>query len=253
LIFDQVNNMRRLLLPVKPQIYQPAKNIVYRRLRDAITRNQLMPSTRLRIEVLAKEFGVSPMPVREALIRLHAEGLVVSHPNRGAVVAPLSTDEIRHLYEARSVLEGYAAGRAAARATPRSMKLLRRILGDMGRLLAEKRYREYVARNRDFHDTIHEACGNPRLIEILRGLWEHTQRYRNLCGDLPEQVRRSYREHRAIVAALQAGRAGAVERIVHAHVLGSGEAVASHVERLTARETPRAAGLIPLKPQRRIQ
>jgi DNA-binding GntR family transcriptional regulator len=186
---------------------------------------------------------VSPTPVREALIRLQGDGLVDYRPNRGAVVAPLSADEVRHLYDMRSVLEGLAAARAAERVDDESLARLAALVDTMSRLLAEGRHGEVIAMNRDFHRSVHLASGNPILVATLEGLLDRTARFRNLYRDLPERVEQAHREHAAIVEALGRRDAAEAERLMRQNILGGSHAVVDHIARLAPEhrgEGPRA-------------
>lgn len=212
--------------------HRSAQNSVYESLRKAIVDNTLAPGTPLRATDLAQRLGVSPTPVREALIRLVSDRLAVGRPNRGVVVAPLSVEDVRNLYDIRSVVEGLAAARAAERIDAAGLARLRQTVEDMGRLLAAGRLRALIARNRDFHETIHAACGNPPLEELLRGLLDRTQRFRNLCVDMGDRLEQAHREHIAVLDPLERRDGALAEARMRANIRAAGAAVARHIEAL---------------------
>lgn len=213
-----------------PVWYQSAQNVAYQHLRQEIISNTLRAGTPLRVSTLAKMLGVSATPVREALIRLEADGLVAWRPNRGAIVAPLRAEEVRNLYEMRSVLEGLAARRAAASVDAPMLARLAQALGEIASLLEAGRYAESIDRNRTFHETIYEMARNPELTASLRSLWDRTLRFRHVHADLVEDFRQAYHEHRSILAALTRQDPEEAERITRMHVLRGAESIARHIE-----------------------
>jgi DNA-binding GntR family transcriptional regulator len=207
-----------------------AHDAAYHRLRHAIVENRLPPGTPLHAAKLAAQIGVSATPVREALFRLEADRLVVWRQNRSATVAPLRTDEVRDVYQVRSVLEGLAARLAAERAEDDLVGHLDRIVARMARHLSAGAHRESIALNRDFHGAIHERCGNLELQVTLRVLWDRTQRFRNLSVDLTSHLMEAHRGHEAIVRAIRDRRPDEAEQIARQHVLATARAVVAHIE-----------------------
>ncbi|HEX7125113.1 MAG TPA: GntR family transcriptional regulator [Thermodesulfobacteriota bacterium] len=228
-------------LAITDRGYRSAQTLVYDTLRRAIVTHRLAPGAALKAVDLAASLGVSPTPVREALIRLHADGLVVYRPNRGAVVAPLAADEVRHLYDMRGALEGLAAARAAERADADALERIGTLVEAMSRHLAEGRLAEVIAMNRDFHRAIHLASGNPVLADALEGLLDRTARFRMLYRDLPERVEQAHREHVALLDALRRRDAAEAEQLMRRNILEGSHAVVDHIARLAPEqrgETP---------------
>ncbi|HEX7127604.1 MAG TPA: GntR family transcriptional regulator [Thermodesulfobacteriota bacterium] len=215
-----------------------AQDVAYRRLRAMIVDNRLTPGTPLKAAVLAEEIGVSATPIREALIRLAADGLVVWRQNRGAIVAPFSAREVRQVYQVRSVLEGLAARLAAENADESLARRLEAIVDRMAAHLAAGAYRESVALNRDFHGAIHEQCGNPELLVTLRVFWDRAQRFRNLAVDLTSHLEAAHRGHVAILDAVRGRRPDEAERLAREHVLATSRAVAAYIDASWGRRRP---------------
>jgi DNA-binding GntR family transcriptional regulator len=148
---------------------QSVADQVYGVLRDRIARGEIERGARLHQEDLAAEFGVSRTPVREALRKLAAEGLVDLFANRGARVATTSADQLRSSYETRLVVEPGAARLAAARRLPDPIKAMR------AAVRAEERAGRSPAKlykaNRDFHLALVRASGNEELVRFMEHVW----------------------------------------------------------------------------------
>ena len=175
---------------------------------------------RLREEELAASIGTSRTPVREALRRLHAEGLVQVLPNRGAIVVDLSDEELDDIFELRFLLEGHGARRAATRATPEQVATLAKLCDEMERCLERtdaERFDDISRFNLEFHGTLHEAGGNPRLAPLISGLMLMPLVRRTFSRYTPEQLNRSFAHHRELVAAIEARDGTWAEAVMHAH------------------------------------
>ena len=116
--------------------------------------------------MLAKELEVSRTPVREAIAMLQAEGLLEGQQHRGAQVRSYTPGELEEIYDLRSILEGYAARRAATRITPRELARLRNSVERMEKL-KPKDLEQLVQQNGIFHDTILQAADSQRLVAMV--------------------------------------------------------------------------------------
>ena len=123
-------------------------------IREAIVDGRLEPGERLKEEELAREMGISRTPIREALLMLQAEGLVVAIPNRGAMVRVHTPEDLDDLYQLRALLEGHATRRAATRISEPEIELLRESCERFDALSPEDDLRELVRENLLFHNTI---------------------------------------------------------------------------------------------------
>ena len=147
---------------------------------DMLMNHDLDASARLNIDALARALGVSPTPVREALVRMEAEGLVVKEPRRGYTVTPLtSLEDLRALMDFRLLIEPEAAAAAARRVTAGEAAALRAFAGSGGAgdhdATANRLDMVYDA---TFHDRIAELGGNRWLRESLARLRSHLHMYR---------------------------------------------------------------------------
>jgi DNA-binding GntR family transcriptional regulator len=156
---------------------------VYKTILSSIISLQIEPDSRIAVDALARELGVSPTPIREALVRLEAEGLVVKTHLRGYRAAPkLTRADIEALFDIRMVLEPHAAKRAAEHRTEEHLAQLheindrmckRREVGDTA-----STYAEFAALDAQFHDLIAAASGNRLIQESLLRLHAHLHLFR---------------------------------------------------------------------------
>jgi DNA-binding GntR family transcriptional regulator len=144
---------------------------VYEMLRDKLMRGSFEPGQRLKIAELARAFGTSAMPVREALNRLIAERAVESLPNRSVRVPMLSKLALRDLREARFAVEGLAVERAAFNMTPATLALLHKLVGRQSITDAEHAAEASAEQNRAFHFTIYRQSTSSVLLPIIESLW----------------------------------------------------------------------------------
>ena len=190
---------------------------VHRELRRAIVDGVYHPGAPLRLQVLAAEYGVSFIPVREALRMLEVEGLVEIIPNRGARVAPLSLAAVEDVYSTRLALEINALRRGFDHITPdivqRGYELIDQIVKAFKR--GDNRAYEF---HRELHFLLYEASGSRWLIQMISTLWDHTDRYRRLSMPLNEDIDGLGREHEAIFAAIEKGDRDAASAALRSHL-----------------------------------
>lgn len=174
-------------------------------IRDMILNGQLKPGDRLRQDELATTFGVSAMPIREALRQLQAEGLVTFQPRRGAAVASLSLSEYEEIYRMREELEILACGWAAEDFDRISTADLRKLLAEIEE--AEAHPEDVYPRLqlvREFFFTVFEASEKEHLLRILSSLWDLSQQYRRYFSSIPEIVPQRLSNYRSVLQACEA-------------------------------------------------
>jgi DNA-binding GntR family transcriptional regulator len=185
---------------------------VYTRLREEILSGALEPGTELQEVALSENLGVSRGPIREAIGRLAAEGLVTVRPRRGAVVRALSTEEFLEAYQVREALEVMAVRLAVPRLTEADVAALEAYVAEMTSCAERGDTQGFFEANSGFHRAFFDISGNRMLVDLYRGLCSQIDRYRLRSLELRGNVQRSIAEHKAI---LRAARAGDVERAVH--------------------------------------
>jgi DNA-binding GntR family transcriptional regulator len=197
----------------------PSGERVYQGLRLAILRGQLVPGARLVELNLAAEFGVSRTPVREALKRLSAEGLVTSDASRGLIVRGLSFREVEEIYEVREVLDGLATRLAARRISPQELAKLELLVQMMDEHNQRGDVEGLVQDNVRFHEVICEAARNDWLQLTVRGMTDFVRRFSHTSYMNEERNDRVLEEHRAVISALERGDGEAAERLARQHVV----------------------------------
>lgn len=185
--------------------YSRMSDLAYQELRDAILSGQLGPAARLNQDELARRLGVSRAPVRDALNRLEAEGLVKTLSRTGGVVvAEASEQEMVGIYELRAILDASSTRLACERMSDEDLARLRVIVDETERVTQAKDLQAIVQAHAQFHYLIYAACGNPELARVAQNLWDRSYRYRVLALSTAENAHRGLAQHRAILSALQA-------------------------------------------------
>lgn len=216
-------------VPERPRV----ADHVYARLRDAILSNQLSPGSRLSVPSVARQFGVSRSPVREAVQRLVQDGLASEEPHRGAVVASVEPADLVPLYEVREVLEGLAVRLAAERATRDELGAMQVALQQHAEAVDREDHHQHIVLDLHFHALIREAARNQDLTEFLDRVQSKVM-IALLAGDSAAWWKQAVAEHRRILEAMLAGDPDAAEAAARAHVVRVRQAIAG----LGAKEQP---------------
>ncbi len=219
--------MQTAALPMSDEAEIPLGGTIYQRVRDRIRGDilagRIAPGTRLKITELAERYGLSHMPVREALQQLQGEGLVTLSPNRGASVRRMDARFIRSLFDIREALEGHLTRQAAERITPAVLDRLREVQRRYDAAVEAGNLAACIPLNLEFHRTILGVTGNE---EALRLLDQHTNLIRALrsrVGYAPDRPHVIQREHHMLIGALARGDGEAAQRIHGAHVRAAGD------------------------------
>jgi DNA-binding GntR family transcriptional regulator len=215
-----------------PTVKQPAEtraDRLARMLADDIVSGRLSPGARLDEQSLADRFRSSRTPVREALGRLAAMGLVEKRPHRGVVVAGFTVERVMHMFEVMAELEAACARLAARRMSPGAKAALQALHEEMRALSAAGDFDGYEAANRAFHRTVYEGSGNPVLAETADDLRRRIAPFRRAQFHLDGRIARSFREHGTIVAAIRNGDEDAAYAAMREHLSTVGDASAAFV------------------------
>jgi DNA-binding GntR family transcriptional regulator len=211
----------------RPGIIRPRLVVddVYDQLVSLIVDGHVAPEDALSIDALAREFGVSTSPVREALARLESTGLIRRVAMRGYRVAPaLEAEELRELMEARLLIEPGAAARAAVAAGRAStVDALDDAVVDLARAPRGSSYesfRDYYEADRRFHHVVVEGTGNRFLVQSYEALGGQFQRFRLFSGRGVTDAEATIAEHRAIRDAISSGDADAASEAMRVHLHG---------------------------------
>jgi DNA-binding GntR family transcriptional regulator len=193
----------------------------YTRVREALMRGTLPPGTLVREADLARQFGVSRTPIREALQRLQAEGLVTAAAQRGYVVADLSPEELADVYQVRAVLEALAARLAAQRATRSDIGRLEDIFEALDEAVVRGDKERDPTLTGAFHDAIANASRNRYLQSMLSNIREIFERYRRTRSLAPMRVHEGHADHAQLLAAIRARDAERAAEIASRHIAGA--------------------------------
>ena len=193
---------------------RPAAEQAAASLRDEILSGLIPSGTRLGEAELAGRLSVSRTPIREALSRLAAEGLVEIQPNRGARVATWTTEQLREIFELRLRLEPHAVRQAVPNLSGSQLDELDELAEAMNRADLSR----LVELNRRFHGLFIDAAGSPPLAAALRGVTHAAVVHQNFHDYTPDALRRSLNHHVEMVAAARAGDGDWAEAIMRAHL-----------------------------------
>lgn len=226
------------LAPEPLRVAGLADEIAYR-LRTDILEARVPLGAPLRHEQLAARFGVSRTPIREALRKLQATGLVELLPNRGAVVRTPARSELAEVYELRADLEGLACELACARASDAELSPLEDAQARLAAAIDGVRldgagFDAAVANaNGAFHGAIHRAARNGRLRTTIRDLEQFFPRdsvWRAIADDAATMRAMNVDQHERIAAALRARRPAQARRAMREHVAGAGRILLAYLD-----------------------
>ena len=197
----------------------------YEKLRGQILSGERVHGERLTEVEVAADLGISRTPVREALRRLAAEGLVDVSLNRGASVARWGSADLQEIFDLRTILESDAAKRATTRAGSEVIAVLDEVCQEMDEIFANldgiSSLRSLAELNRRFHSTIIDAADSPRLSSIIDSLTHVPVVMQTFTQYSPHALARSLQHHREIVDAMRARDASWAESVMRAHIIAA--------------------------------
>ena len=198
---------------------RPLPDIVYDWLRGRILTGQLIPGSEIRQEMLARRFGTSRVPIREALSRLQAEGLITLRPRRGFAVTSLDHDEIVEIFELRMVVEEHAMRIATNARTETDVGEVEALIELMESLDPSTPHYllEWSSTNRLFHTRLIECAHRKRLSEVALNLRDAIEPYIRIEANFTGQVRDANIEHRQIFDAFKNKDAETAARLSREH------------------------------------
>lgn len=224
----------------QPRKLRPATTVTWilENLRNSILNGTLKAHTLIRQDELAAAYGVSRMPIREAIRILEAEGLVISRPNRGSVVAPLDPDDAEEIFEVRAALESLGLRRSVPRFDEKQKRAAVAALEKLEQANTE----EKPAAHRAFHLSLHAAAGS-RLLRLIGQHIDAADRYLRLEATVAGIVDKDKREHRAILDAALAGDSETAAILMALHLGETGREMASLLRRRQPARDPEDAPL----------
>jgi DNA-binding GntR family transcriptional regulator len=197
------------------------KELVTKTLRDAILNGELIPGTRLVIEDLARQLGVSPIPVREALQQLDADGYVAIEPYLGARVAPIEAESVAEVFSLLETMEVVSSRAACQHMSDADFNVLQEILVKMDSLIGDPEL--WSQENRHFHKYICEKSGTRLVGSLMSKVLDHWDRlHRYFLRDVfARRLPQAQREHWKILKALRARDPTETEAVIREHAQAS--------------------------------
>jgi DNA-binding GntR family transcriptional regulator len=194
-------------------------------LRRRILDGTFQSGFQLRQDALAEEFGVSRIPIREALVQLEAEGLVKILPHKGAIVSELSIAEIDELFELRLMLEPRLLGASAPHLTPQDFLKINQILAEYSSEIDARHVSRWGELNTQFHMLIYRHAEKPRSLALVANLLQDCDRHARIQLSLDNNTDRAHKEHMALAALCEAGKIEAASDLLKSHIEHAGSSL----------------------------
>jgi DNA-binding GntR family transcriptional regulator len=206
-------NSKSLLTP------RPLYEEVAERLRTSIFSHELAPGSWIDEQAIAKEYGISRTPMREAIKILAAEGLITMQMRRGAYVTEVSKSDLNQIFTVLALLEGQACRETALRASEGQLEALDSIHMKLERAAADRDLDQFFAINQSFHDKLQEISNNPWMKRVIDDLRKVLKLQRRDSLSKRGRMESSLIEHRKILSALLARDADLSEKLMKEHLL----------------------------------
>ncbi|MBO5246315.1 MAG: GntR family transcriptional regulator [Eubacterium sp.] len=205
-------------LELNMDAYLPLRDVVFNTLREAILRGDLVAGERLMELQLAAKLGVSRTPIREAIRMLEQEGLAITIPRKGAIVAGMTEKDMKDVLEIREALEELSVQVACDKITENEIEQLYRNMKEFELALQSGDLKRMAQADVEFHDVIYQATDNPKLISMLNNLREQMYRYRVEYLKNPENHEQLLKEHEAIYQGISEKDKAVVTEMIRKHI-----------------------------------
>src|ERR1700677_538761 len=203
-----------------------AQEAAHARLRELIFSGALQAGQALRREEIARQLGLSRLPVREALNRLATEGLVELRPRRGFYVVSLKPDEIEDIFEMRAMLEARAGHLATERMTALDAEALDHLVDSLDAAIhGNEGLDDYARLNEQFHERLYQSCNRKYLRRQIGMLRDAVAPLIRLLASETGELRRAQQEHRQMARVFRLGDAAAVAELCRKHCAYTGTAL----------------------------
>jgi DNA-binding GntR family transcriptional regulator len=224
-----ISKLDRLVADPALRERRTTSDYVAEALRTAILSGEFADGEELNQVELAQHFNVSRVPIREALRRLQAEGLISAEAHRRAVVTGYTPERIAEIFEARALLEGHMLERAAPHLTDEHLDRLR---GLVDRLDEVADHDEWLEANAAFHEALWDLSGSVTIRAMVVQLMGQVERYLRRGGGF-DRAGEANAEHREIVEALAAGKPKQAVKVLREHIARTGRVVQKHLSEPT--------------------
>jgi DNA-binding GntR family transcriptional regulator len=200
------------------RIWETRADEAYHRIRSLILDGSIPPNSTVIEAKLVRSLGMSRTPVREALHRMEAEGLLKALPRGGFTVVAMSDEDLANLYQIRAVLEGLAAGTAASKRSRVDIARLEDLYDEMDVAVRERDDDRLITLNREFHRSIARASGNQHLQEMLDDIKGVFERFRSHAVADDARRQQAHEEHGALIEAMKALDSKRARQLAEEHV-----------------------------------
>lgn len=214
------------LQPIKRQTLTSA---VTESLRQRILSGEFADGQQLRQEALSNEYGVSRVPVREALRQLEAEGLIQIIDHKGALVSKLSLEDVLELLEIRAMLEGSVLKAAIPCHTRADHDLAQQTLSEFEQALRNNDVRHWGELNSRFHLALYRAAKRPNTLALIEQLHNKTDRYTRMQILFTRTMERAHEEHSQLLELSRQGKADEAAEFIRFHILSAGHALEDYL------------------------
>ncbi|WP_336331457.1 GntR family transcriptional regulator [Pseudomonas putida] len=212
--------------------YKTRAQLVAEDIRRRIIEGEFGGGFQLRQDALAGDYGVSRIPVREALLTLEAEGLVEFHPHRGAFTTELSSTKIRELFELRALLEVRALAHSIPNLSASALEKAEHLLNQYNAALsADSEIDNWSDFNFGFHEVLYSACGMPETLAMIAHLNVKSDRYIRMQLIYTQETLKAELEHRQLLELARSGEVKEACRLLEAHITDACEGIVAVFER----------------------
>lgn len=198
--------------------HRTLSSAIAERLRQEILNGSQPSGAQLRQDALAAAYGVSRIPVREALFQLEAEGLVQIAPHKGAIVTPLSPAEINDVFDLRVLLEPRLFRNSIPAMTDEDFEALDAIQQKFSTAIRTRDLSAWGKVNADLHTALYARAQLPQTASIVAGLLQKSDRYTRVQLSTPAAMKRAEREHAELVALSRKRQADAACELLRQHI-----------------------------------
>ena len=194
---------------------------IFQYVKKSIINGELKPNQRLQEKEIAKIYGVSTTPVREAFQRLSAEKYLILNARKEVIVAELSSKQIKELYEIIRVLDVFSSKKALENITDKDISELKKKTDKLCEFYKEKNIQSYIKQSTRIHEILWKNCGNELIYQSLLDLMEKATAFGDIVTSdflsIPYYFERSYKDHIELMAAVENRDAAEVEKILSSH------------------------------------
>jgi len=228
---QEIHSKKFVPFPIRSLKRENLGNQVFEQVKEMIVRGEIPAGKRMIESEIAESMGISRTPVREAVHKLGAEGLLKPLPRGGYVVRGLALPDIEETFEIRSILESFAAYLAANRHSSKEILPLEKKMEEFQRYLDRDDLKELTRINTEFHELLYALSRSQKLIKMIHDLRDEIYFLRKMILNSVDMARLSNKDHREIIKAIKKREDKKVEKLVRDHILRGKEFVINEIRK----------------------